>query len=619
MSTIFASGLIEKSFRAINKEFGKKAENNLRHIIKADKKRSQFQELNSFLVIMSQTNHDIPDKRILEIEKKSFYELFKNYNDKNIEKFLTKRLKKDKELKETSEIVLDFLSEIDPSYKETFNKKVTKLYQNLPEMLNEISIRTFMALWDLDEQNKYRFYLNGFDHPDRMLFELEKSNLYSEFNLLEHFDEFIILNFFLAFTERTLYKLNDLQTVLNHLQFTLPKVLIYSSNNKIQTKVDLFFRIITAKLSALQELDNLMIRIFDLFTGSEKVLRPLNLISVNYIGLNSILDLIGADVQKGRSFLHTISQAIVNCQRLLRSYSEEEDEETEKIIINDITEFNTLMKSVGDLSIDLFIESEILKFWGDFFGQDLPNFNFNTDIFSLQVESVQPSRNAIITVNGLFKNYNLGSTTVYALRGINFEIFPGEFVIIFGSSGAGKTTLLNCMATLDTPDRGIVLFKGENIIKMSDSDKSKLRLREMGFIFQNYALLPHYNAKENVTLPAELAGFSRKLKDRINDLLKGVEIDMQAKQFPAQLSGGQMQRVSIARALTNNPTVIFADEPTGDLDSVTGTKVMDLLSLFHRETNTTVVVITHDESLLRYATRVMSIKDGLLIDDRRVR
>ena len=158
------------------------------------------------------------------------------------------------------------------------------------------------------------------------------------------------------------------------------------------------------------------------------------------------------------------------------------------------------------------------------------------------------------------------------------------------------------MASLDTPDRGIVLFKGENIHKMDDSKKSKVRLNEMGFIFQNYALLPHYNAKENVALPADLTGLSGKLKERINDLLKGVEIDLQAKQFPAQLSGGQMQRVSIARSLTNQPAVIFADEPTGDLDSVTGFKVMDLLERFHDETNTTIVVITHDESLLRYAT-----------------
>ena len=326
------------------------------------------------------------------------------------------------------------------------------------------------------------------------------------------------------------------------------------------------------------------------------------------------MDLIETDVQKGRSMLYNIADKIIKCQTLLRDYSEHSEDIQ---IIPTVKEFNEKMKDLADLSVDLFIETEILIIWGDFFGLDVPNFNFNTDIFSLKNESdLKASENAIITVSGLFKNYHLGTTTVYALRGINLEIFSGQFVIIFGSSGAGKTTLLNCMASLDTPDRGIVLFKKQNILKMDDSKKSKMRLNEMGFIFQNYALLPHYNTRENVTLPADLSGLSKSLRNRIEDLLKGVEINLQAKQFQAQLSCGQMQRVSIARALTNQPSVIFADEPTGDLDSVTGTKVMDLLEHFHDETGTTIVVITHDESLLRYATRVITIKDGLIQSDK---
>ena len=378
-------------------------------------------------------------------------------------------------------------------------------------------------------------------------------------------------------------------------------------------KVSLFFRILTAKLSALQELDNLTLRILSLFEGSKNVLQPLNLVSINSISLNNIMDLIENDVKKGTLLLHNIAEKIVTCQTYLRDYSEHNQDIQ---IITTTKDFNLQMKDLADLSVDLFIEAEILKFWGDFFGQDIPIFNFKTDLFSLKDETkLLSSENAIITVDGLFKNYQLGTTTVYALRGINLEILKGEFIIIYGSSGSGKTTLLNCMASLDAPDRGIVLFKGENIHKMTDPNKSKARLNEMGFIFQNYALLPHYNTRENVTLPADLSGMSKKLKDRITDLLNGVEINLQAKQFPAQLSGGQMQRVSIARALTNHPSVIFADEPTGDLDSVTGKKVMDLLEHFHKETGTTVVVITHDESLLRYATRVITINDGLIITD----
>ena len=136
----------------------------------------------------------------------------------------------------------------------------------------------------------------------------------------------------------------------------------------------------------------------------------------------------------------------------------------------------------------------------------------------------------------------------------------------------------------------------------------------MGFIFQSYALLPHYTAQENVALPADIAGLSKKLQKRIQDLLKGVGISLQAKQFPSQLSGGQLQRVAIARALTNQPAVIFADEPTGDLDSVTGKQVMDLLKQFHEETGTTIVVITHDPEVAKYATRQIELRDGQILN-----
>ena len=150
---------------------------------------------------------------------------------------------------------------------------------------------------------------------------------------------------------------------------------------------------------------------------------------------------------------------------------------------------------------------------------------------------------------------------------------------------------------------------------MSDSEKSRVRLLDMGFIFQSYALLPHFNTRENVALPADLAGLSKGLKDRIEDLLRGVGIDKQAKQYPAQLSGGQMQRVAIARALTNSPEVLFADEPTGDLDSETGKQVMELIKKFHEETKTTIVVITHDQEIANYAERQIILEDGVVVDN----
>jgi putative ABC transport system ATP-binding protein len=206
----------------------------------------------------------------------------------------------------------------------------------------------------------------------------------------------------------------------------------------------------------------------------------------------------------------------------------------------------------------------------------------------------------------------LGETTVYALRGVNLDVKDGEFLAILGNSGAGKTTLLNCMASLDDPDYGVVFFRGKDIHSLEDNEKSKARLLDMGFIFQNYALLPHFNARENVALPADLAGFSKDLKGRIQELLEGVGINKQAKQFPAQLSGGQLQRVAIARALTNRPKVLFADEPTGDLDSQTGKQVMELLKKFHEETKTTIIIITHEQEIANYAQRKIRMEDGII-------
>jgi len=240
-------------------------------------------------------------------------------------------------------------------------------------------------------------------------------------------------------------------------------------------------------------------------------------------------------------------------------------------------------------------------------------FCFNKQLFETKtVEVTNVPDDNIITVRGLSKNYNLGRTTVYALRGVNLDIKEGKFVAIMGNSGAGKTTLLNCMAGLDSPDYGIVLFRKENLHKMDDSTKSKARLSEMGFIFQSYALLPHFNARENIALPADLAGLNKESKDRIENLLKGVGLDNQAKQYPATLSGGQMQSVAIARALTNRPSVIFADEPTGDLDSATGKQVMDLLKKFHEETKTTIIVITHEQDIADYAERKIVLEDDVI-------
>ncbi|MFW9928521.1 MAG: ATP-binding cassette domain-containing protein [Candidatus Thorarchaeota archaeon] len=229
-------------------------------------------------------------------------------------------------------------------------------------------------------------------------------------------------------------------------------------------------------------------------------------------------------------------------------------------------------------------------------------------------EKTEIPKEVVLKAKNVFKNYHSGGGTIYALRGTSFEINRGEFVAITGASGSGKTTLLNILAGLDKPDRGSVFIDGTNLALLSDSKLSELRRDKIGFVFQYYNLLPVLTNAENVAFPADMGGNTQNLKSRTDDCLRSVELQDFGKQYPNKLSGGQMQRVTIARSLINNPSIIFADEPTGDLDSVTGKQIMDLLAKTNKEKGTTIVLVTHDESLLHYANRTINMQDGKLVE-----
>ncbi|MFX0116059.1 MAG: ABC transporter ATP-binding protein [Candidatus Hodarchaeota archaeon] len=226
----------------------------------------------------------------------------------------------------------------------------------------------------------------------------------------------------------------------------------------------------------------------------------------------------------------------------------------------------------------------------------------------------------VLKADSLFKTYRLANSTVYALRGIDFEIRRGEFVAITGPSGSGKTTLLNIISGLDIPDRGSVLLDRQNISHMDDDTLTEIRRDKMGFIFQYYNLLPVLTAGENVGLPAELGGDhprGTQLKGRVNELMDSVQLIDFVNQIPTKLSGGQMQRVTIARSMVNYPDILFADEPTGDLDSVTGHEIMKLVTHFHRQ-GSSIVLVTHDPEIAQMADRIIELRDGLVVRDVRI-
>jgi putative ABC transport system ATP-binding protein len=227
------------------------------------------------------------------------------------------------------------------------------------------------------------------------------------------------------------------------------------------------------------------------------------------------------------------------------------------------------------------------------------------------------SSGLIVEAREVVKSYRAGTLFVHALRGVSLDVAQGEVVAIMGHSGCGKTTLLNCMAGLDTIDRGDVLIAGESLHGMSDRRRTAFRARAMGFIFQQFNLLPVLSALENVELPLLVAGTRpREARGRAREALAAVGMERWGRHKPAQLSGGQQQRVSIARALVNNPRIIWADEPTGNLDSTTAGSVMDLIEGLNRAHGQTFVIVTHDATVGERAHRIVQMHDGQIVDQR---
>jgi putative ABC transport system ATP-binding protein len=226
-----------------------------------------------------------------------------------------------------------------------------------------------------------------------------------------------------------------------------------------------------------------------------------------------------------------------------------------------------------------------------------------------------PTRSTpMLAVRALTKEYRSGGGALAVLRDVTFEIAAGETVAIVGPSGSGKTTLLGLLAGLDTPTSGSVLLDGANLATLDEDARARLRGDRVGFVFQSFQLVPTLTALENVQVPLELRGI-RDSTGRAADLLQRVGLGSRTHHFPTQLSGGEQQRVAIARAFVNKPRVLFADEPTGNLDGTTGARIVELLEQLNREDGTTVVLVTHDPALAARLGRRIRLADGAIIED----
>ena len=234
---------------------------------------------------------------------------------------------------------------------------------------------------------------------------------------------------------------------------------------------------------------------------------------------------------------------------------------------------------------------------------------------SATVRDIRPIGSLVIEIEGVTKLYEMGSETIHALRGIELKIHRNEYLAIMGPSGSGKSTLMNMLGCLDTPTAGRYKFNGRDVASMIDDELAEIRNREIGFVFQTFNLLPRSTALSNVELPLIYAGISPHERQRIAaEVLDHVGLGDRMHHKPNELSGGQRQRVAIARALVNKPSIILADEPTGNLDSKTGVEILALFEELYEKGNT-LIVVTHEEDVARHARRVVRLRDGLIESD----
>ncbi|PTY00075.1 macrolide ABC transporter ATP-binding protein [Opitutus sp. ER46] len=221
----------------------------------------------------------------------------------------------------------------------------------------------------------------------------------------------------------------------------------------------------------------------------------------------------------------------------------------------------------------------------------------------------------VIEIDGVTKLYKMGAETIHALRGVALRIHRNEYLAIMGPSGSGKSTLMNMLGCLDTPTAGHYEFNGKNVATMTDNELAEIRNKEIGFVFQTFNLLPRSNALHNVELPLIYAGMHKHERlERARQALENVGLGERMLHKPNELSGGQRQRVAIARALVNSPSIILADEPTGNLDSKTGEEIMELFEQLYEQGNT-IIVVTHEEDIARHARRIVRLRDGLIESD----
>ncbi|MFX0015318.1 MAG: ABC transporter ATP-binding protein [Promethearchaeota archaeon] len=592
--------LIDKLDQQGNDKLERKLQKVLEKKLCIGKSKPKTGEFNTFMLANGhcKAEYCIEFETRVDIEE-TIHSLYQEYAERAL-KLLHSRTKCNRSEREAQQILAKFLKTTPncPSNPEkVIIQENLKMVHFIEKAIDYIVDRSWMIFWAFNQEGKDRIVV----HDGTFHREYDKRN---DSSALHAFDELLILNFGHSFLRSLSQLLNDITKRVNNVKdsFAGSNVISISDPGLAAEAFGILVGDLVGGIDALRTIIRQITRINEIQSSAYEEIELLNgfgkEIRVRVNNGKNISEL-KTGFEENIKSLKDLKISIQNLQK---------DVQQGKIQVN-LEDFHSSI-------IELPIQLREVKIWADRF---IDIAFLSPESGGVALESSQDNvihkheKGTIVEAIGLHKTYRPSNSTVYALRGANLRIQQGEFVAVLGPSGSGKTTLINIMAGLDVPDRGKVFLEGIDISLMNDNKLSDFRRHKIGFVFQQYILDPRLTVYENVALPAIMAGNIKHLDNRVHELLESLGLVEYSKQDPTKLSGGQLQRLIIARACINNPLIVFADEPTGDLDSETGKQVLSNFRKLCDEKGIAFVIVTHDEEMAKFADRIVNMKDGQIV------
>ncbi len=592
-----------------------------------------FNEMNTFLVLSAVFPEKFVKKtedngKYIQLIEKKLYKVADGYAEKILKKYC-QEMKQNPEIREFSNIFLNLLKGDKKSQKQTLSNL---LINNLAEAENDYikvlqKARNFF--WDFPGSEKDQVVLTGYrldfsGTASRLENIIDEAVLFSFFPLYYYPTKKLLEKFEEKIKESTVFidAYSKEKILWNELLYQFLQLIIgkidgtYEIIQKIKFQSNRMNEIGSDFIEELEkegELDvSKMVQECDISRESEEIGKK--------------AEKMVEEILKTSKITRNLSRKMKEAEKQQKQKQTEEEKAEKKSETKPPTkESSTSDKKIEEIATklgELFLSLEALRIWADNW-DDIPFYTTAPGGVAFEREKQiaisiilqKIPKNIVLYGENLFKTYRLGKNTIYALRGVNITIKKGDFVAIVGTSGSGKTTLLNLLSGLDTPERGQIYLNGKNIALLDDNTLSETRRDNIGFVFQSYNLIPEMTVLENVLFPADLAGKrGKKTEEKALEILETVGIKEYANQYPDRISGGQQQRVTIARALINDPTILVADEPTGNLDTETGQKIIDLFKKINKEKNVTILMVTHDPQMAEQADYTLKMKDGQIIN-----